>query len=340
MLICCAFLGCTKAGPIDPNLLDIVLLDGGAGDDAGVDAGFDAGVFTWREVAPCPLARFEPMGVAVGGKLLVMGGFTSDTLAYTRRIHAYDPVTDTWTERAQLPGSPEHSGTALNGSTLYVAGGLDPINGSVWVLDTAADTWSGGTNLTIPRAAMALVFESGRLHALAGLAPDNFTDLDAHSVLDLSGDAGWVDQPGNVPNPRNHLGYGLIGNVIYLAGGRHHWDEGAGNQTTLSGFDLDAGVWLSGLPDMPDYGRSEIGGSTFAHRGKLYVVGGAKNPAQPTADVLVYDPATNAWSKLPPLPGPRKGPAAAGVGNQIIVTTGSPTGTDPVTTTWVGCCVP
>ena len=90
LLICCAVLACAKTGPIDPNLLDVVVLDGGDGSDGGVDAGFDAGVFTWREVTPCPLARFEPMGAAVDGKLWVMGGFTSDTLAYTRRIHAYD----------------------------------------------------------------------------------------------------------------------------------------------------------------------------------------------------------------------------------------------------------
>lgn len=45
------------------------------------------------------------------------------------------------------------------------------------------------------------------------------------------------------------------------------------------------------------------------------------------------------WTSLPDLPGPRKGAVAAAWNDSIIVTTGSPTGTDPDGTTWIGCCM-
>ena len=42
---------------------------------------------------------------------------------------------------------------------------------------------------------------------------------------------------------------------------------------------------------------------------------------------------------LTELPEPRKGAVAVRVGKRVVVTTGSPTGTDPAATTFVGCCV-
>ena len=56
------------------------------------------------------------------------------------------------------------------------------------------------------------------------------------------------------------------------------------------------------------------------------VVGGSLPGIVPSDDVLVYDPARDAWSSLPPLPEPRKGAVAAQIGRQIVVTTGSPAG--------------
>jgi hypothetical protein len=59
----------------------------------------------------------------------------------------------------------------------------------------------------------------------------------------------------------------------------------------------------------------------------------------PSADVLIYDPTLNAWSRLPSLPQPRKGAVATRIGPRIVVTTGSPTSIDPSATTWIGCCL-
>jgi hypothetical protein len=55
--------------------------------------------------------------------------------------------------------------------------------------------------------------------------------------------------------------------------------------------------------------------------------------------VDVYDPRTDAWSTLPKLPEKRKGAVARQIGRRIVVTTGSPTSTDPIATTFVGCCL-
>ncbi|MGH7283737.1 MAG: Kelch repeat-containing protein [Polyangiaceae bacterium] len=314
-------------------------IDAGSRDASASDAGFEDAAFTWREVSPCPLPRFEAMGTFVGDRLLVMGGFTSGKLDKTLLVHAYDPIHDTWETRTELPVSPEHSGLAVQGRIVYLAGGLDPINNFVWAYDVERDTYAEMPAMQTFRAAMALVIYDGTLHAITGLASDGQSDLDVHQTLALDAGLGtpWTTLPEHVPNPRNHLGGAAIGDRIFIVGGRHNWDEQAGNQDTLSIFDPATSTWADG-PPIP-LARSEINGSTFAMHDKLVVVGGAVNPAHPSAQVFVFDPRTNAWSQLPDLPGPRKGAVAAQWNDSIIVSTGSPTGTDPDGTTWIGCCM-
>ena len=322
---------------------DPIASDGGTdatSSDAGMsDAAIEDAAFAWRKVSPCPLPRFEAMGTFVADRLLVMGGFTSGKLDKTLAVHAYDPLHDKWESRADLPESPEHSGLAVQDHIVVLAGGLDPINNFVWAYDADLDSYSEMPAMQTFRAAMALVNYDGTLHAITGLASDGTSDLDEHQTLAIDASLGtpWTTLATHVPNPRNHLGGAAIGDRIYIVGGRHGWDEQAGNQDTLSIFDPASESWQNG-PPLP-LARSEINGSTFAMHGKLVVVGGAVNPARPSAQVFVFDPSTNAWSSLPDLPGPRKGAVAAAWNDSIIVSTGSPTGTDPDGTTWIGCCM-
>lgn len=312
--------------------------DPGAGGSSTATAGAGGvAAFSWEEVESCPLPRFEAMGTVVGDTLFVMGGFISEKLDTTLRVHRYDLRTQQWDEASALPVASEHSGLALVGGRIILAGGLDPITDTVWSYDVAADTYSALPSLPAPTSAMALMLYDGTLHSIAGLGPDGDTDVNAHYTLELDADTAWSTVAGNIPNLRNHLGGAVIGDRLYIVGGRHGWDEAAGNQPTLSIFDPAEGKWKDGAP-LP-LARSEIAGATFEMKGKLIVVGGAVNPSKPSAQVFAYDPASDEWSELPALPGARKGAVAAAWGDSIVVSTGSPTGVDPIGTTWIGCCL-
>jgi N-acetylneuraminic acid mutarotase len=157
-----------------------------------------------------------------------------------------------------------------------------------------------------------------------------------HEVLDLAlPDAGWV-KGSPLSKARNHLGGAAVGGRIYVVGGRHRWDEKASNQSALSIFDPAGGTWTDGA-SLP-LARSEIAAATFAAEARLVVIGGSVNPATPSSDAFVYDPATAAWTSLPPLPVPLKGAVADIIDGTVYVTTGSPTGTAPGSGTYAGCC--
>jgi hypothetical protein len=95
------------------------------------------------------------------------------------------------------------------------------------------------------------------------------------------------------------------------------------------------GGFTSGRPPPTDVvTRWDAGTATW-----ILVVGGSMNGIMPSDDVDVYDPRTDAWGTLPKLPEKRKGAVARQVGHRIVVSTGSPTSTDPIATTFVGCCL-
>jgi N-acetylneuraminic acid mutarotase len=298
--------------------------------------------FAWMEVSPCPLPRFEAQGAVVGGRLYVMGGFISGTLTVTPNVHSYDPASDTWRQEQDLPGAETHMAVVVNGTEIWLIGGfVGNATGwmttqAVWMQPDPASPWQQATPLPSPRAAEATVLIGNQIHAVAGLAADGTSDSAAHTVLDLTQPGAWSDAPA-VPNPRNHLAGATVGGLIYAIGGRHGWDEQTGNQDTVNAFDPSTQQWTT-LAPLP-LARSEINASTFTSGQQIIVAGGSIDPATPSADVFVFDPATNAWLRLPSLPGPRKGAVAARIGQEIIVTTGSPDGTDPIGTTWKGCCL-
>src|SRR5437016_1650274 len=80
--------------------------------------------FSWRPGAPCPIARFEAMGAAVRGQVVVLGGFFTTELAVTSSVQVYDPVGDRWRSAAPLPSAQTHVGVALDGDDLALAGGF------------------------------------------------------------------------------------------------------------------------------------------------------------------------------------------------------------------------
>ncbi len=279
------------------------------------------------------------MGAVLDGKLAVMGGFTSSSFAVTSRVDTYDPVTDSWGRRADLPGAQTHVGIAVDGETLYAVGGLlnYPLTpwGETWVLDVATDTYAAGPPLPESRSAMVLALAGHTLFAFGGLGPDGQTDATDAFAWDVSTSA-WSPAPA-MPNPRNHLGGVAVGGRVYAIAGRHGWDEVAGDQASVDAFDAQTSSW-GALADIP-LARSEIAAATFTDGTSIVVVGGSISGVHPTDSVAVYDIPTNTWRTLPPLPQPRKGAVAAVIGHTLVVTTGSPTSVDPDGTTFVGCCL-
>jgi N-acetylneuraminic acid mutarotase len=114
---------------------------------------------TWSPLPKCPGPHFAGAGAVIRGKLYVAGGerFTANGPIAVRRLHVYDPATNTWSERARMPHAVAFSAAARLLGQLYVLGGYANNLGRSYVqaYDPATDTWTAKKDLPTFRVALA-----------------------------------------------------------------------------------------------------------------------------------------------------------------------------------------
>jgi Kelch motif len=196
----------------------------------------------------------------------------------------------------------------LVGVVAAIAGGL--LVGAALLVFTnprprEAPGWTLAAPMPLARGEIATAVLEDRLYVLGGLSGAGGTS-DAVSVYDAPNDR-WTEGP-SLPAPRHHAAAAALDGAVYLAGGGQSASDWT-PRTNLWRLAADASGWTE-VAAMPE-GR--LGHRLVALDGRLYVVGGIG----PTASLLVYDPASDAWSTGAALPSPRDHLAAVAVGTEI-----------------------
>ena len=268
----------------------------------------------WLNKANIPTPRSELAVAEVGGKVYVLGGFSSNR---GQAVHEeYDPATDRWRSRANLPRGLNHAGAVgLNGK-LYMIGGFAENGGAVadtYEYDPATDRWRALSSMPTPRGALGVAVSEGKIYAVGGR---NTSDVGANEVYDPATDR-W-GRLASMPTPRDHLGVAALGGKVYAIGGRFEsFDRNTGVNEV---FDPVTGRWATRAP-MPT-ARSGIAAVSLA--GHVLVFGGEETRG--TFDENeAYNPTTDSWVALAPMPTARHGIGAAVVEGVVYVPSGGPT---------------
>lgn len=281
------------------------------------------------KAAPSPLPRGEAQSAVVNGKLYVFGGYLKgDPIRFLASVDVYNSANNRWTRLAKnMPKSLTHSGTAVDGKNVYLAGGYvgKPTGGQifgttdVWRYNVDTDTWTDMPPLPQARGGGALEVLGRNLHFFGG-SDLRRADKGDHWVLSLGNfKKGWT-KAASLPNPRNHLGSAVLGGKLYAIGGQHGQDRDLVTQTSVHMWNAATRTW-TGVAPLP-CPRSHISGATFVMDGRIIVVGGEVRHAQDISDVTAYNPQFNSWKALTPLPAPRRSGVAGSIENRIFFTTG------------------
>src|SRR5436309_11901416 len=75
----------------------------------------------WKKAAPFPEPDEELYGVAVNGKLYVIGGWGEGKAGGV--TYEYDPATDQWTKKKSMLRPAHHAALAAANGKIYVSGG-------------------------------------------------------------------------------------------------------------------------------------------------------------------------------------------------------------------------
>jgi len=291
---------------------------------------------TWTTKASAPNPVDDSLGVAANGKLYVLGGMNSSGV--TLRADRYNPSTNSW---ERLPNPPEritHAQPVVSGNFIYLVGGyVGTGNGfeqywatkHVWRFDTVNLKWAALPDLPVARGGGAATLVGSKIHFFGGV-DGNRADKNDHFVLDLNNTgAGWKTLSA-MPNARSHHAAVYLNGKVYVIGGQHGYDGNATLLRDVNVYDPATDKWTTaaGLPAP----RSHIICSTLVLNGRILAIGGDVNsPGNRTADVTMYNPSTNSWSRVSQMPSSRLACVAGVINGDVYVSVGS-----SQSTTWKG----
>src|SRR4029077_12682938 len=174
----------------------------------------------------------------------------------------------------------------------------------------------------------------GKIHVIGGVGTVEgskapfFTFMSACNVLNTN----YVYDPATdkwerrtpMAVPRNHAFAAAVNNKIYVIGGRtgHGFILAATNTDVVEEYDPANDAWSAPKERMP---TPRSGGGCGTDGRKIYVAGGEVTTKQLVAafrGIEAYEPATNSWITLPPMPMPRHGVAGAVIGNRFHLVSG------------------
>lgn len=279
----------------------------------------------WTTHAPVPAEILDAGGAALNGLLYVVGGKTAAGPHSTVRV--YDPVADSWSTAADLPGAAVENPAVveLNGKLYAFGGSTLPFSGAVTnaaVYDPGTDSWTSLAPMPTARGGATAKAAGGLIYVAGGLDV-NADSTDVLEIYDPGSDSWSTGAP--MATKRDNPGSAALDGKFYVFGGRTR-AGGVELDPTLSSvemYDPATNTWTDRAP-MPNGRRTMVVGTL---NGRAQVMGGEKTPLGGSFEQNEeYDPVTDTWRTLNRMTTPRHGAAAGTIGSTVYVVGGGPQG--------------
>lgn len=248
----------------------------------------------WRRTASLTTGRvFHTATELPSGKVLVVGGRTSDWSTLFSSAELYDPATDTWspTGSTRVPHA-HHTAVLLDSGKVLLAGGnqpagrYGPIGPTGEVYDPETGTWTEVSGIFTSRSrTAATVLYSGKVLVTGGYRYWPPGSEFASNEVDIYDPAtnSWSYARGLIKARHGHSAIRLYSGNVLVVGG-----IGGGNTVEL--YDPYTNQWSLG-PPLP-YNASPFLSATLLYSGEVLVTDGIGQAA-------LYDPSTNTWNTTP-----------------------------------------
>jgi len=270
-----------------------------------------------------PQYRHETSGVAVNGKMYVIGGRGHQP------IDVYDSASNSWSKAAKPPIEMHHFQAVAIDNTIYVVGAAtccfpkETNITNVYEFDTQTGQWSKGAAIPANRlrGSTAAAVHNKKIYIVGG-------NTQGHS----GGAVNWFDefdpatgqwkQLADAPDARDHATIAVVGDKLVVAGGRRSaYPNTFGNTVDRTNvYDLKQQRWQTAA-NIP---TQRAGTMAVGVGHELVVIGGESKASRDAHNAVeAFNVYSGNWRKLSPLPTPRHGGAAAVIDNTIHVVAGS-----------------
>jgi RNA polymerase sigma factor (sigma-70 family) len=134
----------------------------------------------WTKKTDMPTARFGLSTSVVNDEIYAIGGIPVNVQAWNAlsTVEVYNPKTDTWTKKSDMPTSRTNFSTCLMSKRIYAVGGalVQPsvVTSKVEVYDPATDTWDEEIDMQFARGWLSVSAVSGKIYAIGGSTDVDF----------------------------------------------------------------------------------------------------------------------------------------------------------------------
>ena len=251
---------------------------------------YDPQTNTWRQVADMPTPRYYPKAAVANDTIYVFGGWYQEKgvkTHYPVRVDAYDPATDTWTRKKDMPVPRVHPAVGAVDGKIYIIGGSTGWGGEderrmdrVDIYDPATDTWEEGPKMPTRRDAYLGGVVNNHIYVIGGYGPPEGRALKNIEEYDP------ISRQWRMKNDMLEIRYSfrtvVVEDEIYVIGGI---DKSHQYLTTVDVYHPQTETW-SDIPAMPTPMYPQ-GAATV--NGKIYVFGGIGARRQFFPDVVAFD---------------------------------------------------
>lgn len=261
---------------------------------------YDTQTNTWQRGADMPTPRTNAKAAVVNGTIYVFGGYNSkdkflQTWKMADHVEVYDPRTDTWTQKKEMPISRFYFGLGVVAGKIYLIGGTTGLGEGqeqrmdrVDIYDPATDTWAKGPKMPTRRNPGGVAVVSTRIYVIGGegwplpqvWGADQFLgSIEAYDPINRQ----WKKKK-NLLELKNWFSSVVVDGAIYLIGG-YTREGGFQEVATVNVYHPRTETWreISALPNpLGPYDAATV-------NGKIYVFGSLGAGARFSTDVLVYD---------------------------------------------------
>jgi non-specific serine/threonine protein kinase len=268
--------------------------------------GYDVKGQRWAQLPPLPTARHGAAVTAVKDSVYAIGGATvPGHLGTTKEAEVLDlsgrssatPVTTNvkWRAIADAPSKRQYAAATEVGGRVWIFGGIgegEKATNETAAYDRAINNWTVGPKLPRPLHHFAAVTYHNEAVVIGGFVPGaELTSGESDQVYALR-DGSWERLP-PLSHPRAAAAAAVVGDKIVVVGGQ------ANGKLVPQTEIFDGKAWTD-VSDIPTP-REHLGA---ASDGKyLYAVGGRELSADKNLKTLErYDPASDAWTELAPMP--------------------------------------
>ncbi len=188
---------------------------------------FDPSSGIWKDMGTLPgnIYRIWALAFAYNGKGYVGGGSIGEASSLTDTFYEYDPVTNTWTQKASFGGGKRDASMSfVIGNKGYVGGGYDGANivADFWEYDFSADKWSQIGYLPFGAA----IFPSGFAMGSKGYLIGGQGVVEHKEVFEFDPYSKAWTKKADFPGKARQAGCAFVmGNHAYFGGGMTMYSE-------------------------------------------------------------------------------------------------------------------